>query len=199
MFSAQQQSASSCSPFSCDPLDQLNYPLSFYPFNRMQSNKNQLLGMPSFESTYQNPTGQFQQGLRFPTGQINYLERPIQSQIPLNYLTQQRAGYNLGQYQTNANLPREELVQCLVDDRRRDLTNDAAVTALLKSLKQNRHADKVVASLVSGEPIQDLQLVRGILADRLKDVQVSEIIEKVIGDRMVNRKTDAGILLLISY
>ena len=46
--------------------------------------------------------------------------------------------------------------------------------------------------------IQPEFLIQSILADRLKDVPVSEIIEKVICDRVGNRKTDAGILLLIS-
>jgi hypothetical protein len=85
------------------------------------------------------------------------------------------------------------LVQNLADDRRRDFVNDNVVLALLNSLKHNRRSDQIVRDLLSGRLVQDVDIVRGILADRLKDVQVSEVAEKVICDRIQNRQTDTGI------
>lgn len=85
------------------------------------------------------------------------------------------------------------MVQYLADDRRRDFVNDNVVLALLNSLKHNRRSDQIVRDLLSGRLVQDVDIVRGILADRLKDVQVSEVAEKVICDRIQNRQTDTGI------
>jgi hypothetical protein len=169
MFSAQRFPAI-YAPFTSDPLGRSN--------NQMHLQSS--VPNPGMYSTY--PMVQNQQRFGPPVGQFNSLGHSIQSQAQ-NQAT---------------SVPVEDMIQFLVDDRRRDLTHDNAIFLLMNSIKKNRHCDKVLADLYSGQPIQPEFLIQSILADRLKDVQVSEIIEKVICDRVGNRKTDAGILLLIS-
>jgi hypothetical protein len=86
----------------------------------------------------------------------------------------------------------EDLVKFL----RRDLNYDNAIYRLFNSIKQNRHSDIVLAALYTGQPIQPEFLLHCILSDRMKDLKVSEIIKKVLCDRLNNRKTDAGILII---
>jgi hypothetical protein len=182
MFSTQQFPAV-YAPFSSDPMRRSN----IYQAPMVLQSRGTNPDMYSLTSAY--PMAQIKQRFGMPVGHYNLLGHPFQPQpqIPLTCPIQNKTELAYPAVQS------EDLVKFLVDDRRRDLNYDNAIYRLFNSIKQNRHSDKVLAALYTGQPIQPEFLLHCILSDRMKVLKVSEIIEKILYDRLNNRKTDAGI------
>lgn len=85
---------------------------------------------------------------------------------------------------------RANMLYRLVDDRRRDWEQDLAIRKLLFSLKYQDPNDALITSLAAGQSVPASVAMNSIIADRVKDTHIADLIERVIQDRRFNRHTN---------
>jgi hypothetical protein len=92
-----------------------------------------------------------------------------------------------------------ELVNFIAEDRRRDIQNDSNILNLSNSLRNNRQSDQIIRSLANRIPLNHSEIIARILADRQKDICATFAIDKVICDRIQNRHSNHGNILIYQF
>ncbi|KAI8894399.1 hypothetical protein BC833DRAFT_222405, partial [Globomyces pollinis-pini] len=67
----------------------------------------------------------------------------------------------------------------------RGIARDNLIKQLSLSLRGHRASDQTLAQLYNGQPVDANQVARNILADRIKDVQVTNVIDQILIERQL--------------
>ncbi|RKO85316.1 hypothetical protein BDK51DRAFT_48122 [Blyttiomyces helicus] len=92
---------------------------------------------------------------------------------------------------------RNEIVQDLLDDRRRDFKHDAIVEDLIRQRRFNSLTDDLIEDLVAGQPVDTAELVEILARDRAAEQLVHLWVQRTNAERKNNRKTDDVIANLV--
>ncbi|RKO85442.1 hypothetical protein BDK51DRAFT_39625 [Blyttiomyces helicus] len=85
---------------------------------------------------------------------------------------------------------RNEIVQDLLDDRRRDFQHDDIVEDMIRQRRFNSLTDDLIEDIMVGQPVHPAELVDVLARDRAAEILVGLWVQRTNAERRANRKTD---------
>ncbi|KAJ3314865.1 hypothetical protein HDV04_005286 [Boothiomyces sp. JEL0838] len=90
------------------------------------------------------------------------------------------------------------MIAHLLDARRGDILRNEIVYLVANNLRGVRNMDNVVRALSTGRPVGSAEVVKSVLADRIKDEKVARLLKAIATEQKLNHKVDDVINVLQS-
>ncbi|KAJ3255401.1 hypothetical protein HK103_006320 [Boothiomyces macroporosus] len=91
-----------------------------------------------------------------------------------------------------------QMIAHLLDARRGDILRNEIVYLVANNLRDVRNMDNIVRALSTGRPVGYTEVVKSVLADRIKDEKVARLLKAIATEQKLNHKVDDVINVLQS-